>query len=320
MKVLVTGASGFVGARACTHLEAAGHDVVRLSHSDKAGFDSTFDYFVDIADAETFSNLDDVNEIDAIVHCAGIAHRFGRTSKEDYWRVNVEGTTNVAEFAAQKKVGRFVHLSSVLVYGPSRSAQPVTAQQTPAPADDYSSSKLAGEAAATAVCMAAGIKLAILRPVPVLGEGSRGNVARLIRAIDRNRFVWIGDGRNERSFVYVSDVAEAVLTALSIPEEFAIFNVTGGSMTVRELVEGILEKLGRRSPVRIIPHSLAAFALATSRPVAGVARLGTYHRTLETWLADAVYSGEAFASKGFHTATDLQEALRREVDFYLASK
>jgi len=320
MKVMVTGASGFVGTSICSRLQATGCDVIRVAHSNSAGFSGNADYAVDIANPRAFSQLDDIDDLNAIVHCAGIAHRFGKTSKEDYWKVNVQGTENVANFGARIGVGKFIQLSSVLVYGPSISNQPITEQQPPAPVDDYSSSKLAGELAAADVCKSAGIDLAILRPVPIIGEGSRGNVGRLIQAIDRNRFVWIGDGRNERSFVYVSDVAGAVVAALSAKEQFTILNVTGGTITVRELVENISKCLGRGRPGRLVPHRVAGFALSASRPVTRFARLEAYHRTLQTWLADAVYSGEALTNLGFVPTTDLLEAVRREVSFFLDRK
>lgn len=88
MKILVTVASGFVGSRACSHLEAAGHDVIRLSHSNHSGFRN--EYLLGIAEREAFAQINDIDGIDAVVHCAGVAHRFGRTSKEEFWRVNVE--------------------------------------------------------------------------------------------------------------------------------------------------------------------------------------------------------------------------------------
>ncbi|MEO5857561.1 MAG: NAD-dependent epimerase/dehydratase family protein [Pyrinomonadaceae bacterium] len=319
MKVLVTGALGFVGGRTCARLEEAGHAVIRAGHSKNAG-GGRADHLIDIVDGETFSTLNEVGQIDAVVHCAGIAHRFGRTTKEDYSRINVEGTRNVAEFAAQKGIGRFVHLSSVLIYGQSASAVPVTESYPPQPVDDYSLSKLGGELAVTDVCSASGMSLAILRPVPIIGEGSRGNVARLIRAIDQKRFIWIGDGRNRRSFVHVDDVANAVLAGLSIPGDLNYLNVTGGTMTVKKLVEFISEDLGKRPPAKMLPHEIANMALSAFKQLAAFSKLRTYHRTLETWLSEAVYSGEAFIDNGFRPEVNLREAVRREVDCYLSSK
>ena len=314
MKILVTGANGFVGSRTCLHLEAAGHEVVRVSHMGTSG------YAVDIGDISSFEALEHIEDIEAVVHCAGLAHRFGRIPQAEFDRVNVDGVRNVVKFCARKSVRRFVHLSSVLVYGTSSSTIPISEDQNVNPQDDYSRSKLAGEQAASDASSRAGINLVILRPVPIIGEGSRGNVARLIRAIDRKHFLWIGDGRNERSFVYVGDVAAAILKALSIPKSNCTLNVTGGKITVRGLVETIADSLGKPRPARLLPHQTAKLALKLSKPFTRVPKVGCLHQTLDTWLADAVYSGSLLMSLGFKPSVDLRDGIRREVEFYLASK
>jgi GlcNAc-P-P-Und epimerase len=311
MKILVTGATGFVGSRTCIHLEEAGHEVVRVSHRASSGF------AVDIGDPSSFETLDHIEDIDAVVNCAGIAHRFGRVSNKEFERVNVEGVRNVIEFCARKSVRRFVHLSSVLVYGSTSSAVPITEDHELNPQDDYSSSKLGGEQAATTACSKAGIDLVILRPVPIIGEGSRGNVSRLVRAIDRGRFVWIGNGENKKSFVYVSDVARAVEVSLVIESQHPIFNVVGGDISVGGLVKTISDRLGKGEARLHIPGSLARIGLAFSGPASGSSLVGRYRRTLETWLAESVYSGAKFKSQGFVPHTKITDGLRREVDSHL---
>ena len=322
MRVLVTGASGFIGSRVCTHLEKSGHEVIRVSRAIRSTSQSTRrnEYNLDIANPDTFENIEHAGGIDAIVHCAGLAHRFGKTSREDFLRVNVKGARNVAEFAVRNGIGRFVHLSSVLVYGTPMSNRPVSEAQRPDPKDHYAWSKFAGEMAVAEACESTHIKLAILRPVPVIGEGSQGNVARLIDAIDRGRFLWIGDGRNERSFVYVDDVAAATVVALSLREESVVLNVTGGAITVRELVETISKHLGRPRPFSLIPHRFSRIAMRIFTPLAQLPWLGRYYRTVETWLADAVYSGEAFTNLGFIPKTSIREGLRREVESYTSKR
>lgn len=311
MKILVTGANGFVGSRTCLHLEEAGHEVVRVSHRGSSG------YAADIGDPSSFETLDHIEDIDTVVHCAGIAHRFGRVSKREFERVNVDGVRNVVEFCARKSVRRFVHLSSVLVYGNSFSAVPITEDHELNPQDDYSSSKLAGEQAATIACSMAGIDLVILRPVPIIGEGSRGNVSRLVRAIDRGRFIWIGNGENKKSFVYVGDVARAIEASLVTENQHSIFNVVGGDISVAELVRTISVSLGKPEARLHIPGSLARIGLAFSRPASGFSLVRRYRRTLETWLAESVYSGEKFEAQGFVPRTNISDGLRLEVDAHL---
>lgn len=319
MKVLVTGAFGFVGTRTCAQLERDGHMVIRVGHGGGEQTDGS-SFSVDIGDAEEFSKLGDIGGIDAIVNCAGLAHRFGKVSKDQFQRVNVEGVRNLANFAAANHVERFVQMSSVLVYGRLHSKEPVSEFHPLAPHDDYGISKLEGERAATAICEDAGIKLIILRPAPLIGEGSFGNVSRLIHAIDSRRFVYIGDGMNERSFVYVADVARAISIVLGSTDESSVFNVVGGSLSVDDLVKTISARLGKRGPSVRIPKSAAAIGLSVARTLAIVPIIDKYKRTLETWLADAVYSGQALHELGFRPVTGIEEGLNREVDHYLDMK
>jgi len=319
MKVLVTGAFGFVGTRVCTQLNAEGHTVIRVGHQGRQQVDGSL-YCIDLGDTEEFAKLGDISGIDAIVNCAGIAHRFGRVSKQLFQRVNVDGVRNLANFAAAGQIGRFVQLSSVLVYGRTRSKEPVDESHALAPHDNYAVSKLDGERAAATVCNKAGIKLTILRPAPIIGEGSSGNVSRLIRAVDSRRFVNVGNGENERSFVYVGDVARAVSTVLESDHKNSTFNVVGGSLPVRDLVRIIAERLGTQPPSFKIPRSIAKIGLSAARPLAIVPAIDKYKRSLETWLADAVYSGEALHELGFRPMTGIEEGLNREVDHYLDHK
>src|SRR5690606_11978315 len=135
--------SGFVGAATASTLEERGHEVIRAVGSRSAGQDGTFP--IDIADTSTFDALESIESIDACVHCAGLAHRRGTVSPGEYSRVNAEGAGNAARLARRLGAERFIHLSSVSVYGKPGSPRPITESETPRPQDEYSKSKLEGE-------------------------------------------------------------------------------------------------------------------------------------------------------------------------------
>ncbi len=320
MRILVTGADGFVGSRTCHQLESSGNEVVRVRHRYAATEPSGSDYAVDISDPSSIEQLRSIGTVDAAVHCAGIAHRFGETSGDDFRKVNVEGAKNIAELAVDLRVEHFVHVSSVMVYGPGSGAIPLDENQPPSPGDPYSSSKLEGESAVEAVLVGTRVKRTILRPAPIVGEGSRGNVSRLIRAIDSGWFRWIGDGKNLRSFVYVGDVARSIEFALTLTDERSVFNVVGGDVTVSELVNIIAKRLDKEVGGFRVPGIFAGFGLAVTKPFDRVWALNRYRRTLETWMADAVYSGKAIKARGFEPVTTIEEALRLEVDRYLENR
>lgn len=316
MRILVTGARGFVGSRTCGLLEASGHEVIRAVHRKTDLDKNTQAFAVDISDPHSTAGLRSVGWIDALVHCAGIAHRFGKTPAIDYQRVNVEGVQNVAQLAVELGAKTFVQLSSVLVYGPG-SKQPISEDHTLAPEDAYAQSKLDGERDAAKILSGSPTRLVILRPAPIVGEGSRGNVSRLISAIDRGRFRWIGRGENRRSFVYVGDVARAVEFAIENSAINGVFNLSGGSVTVAELVDTIEKSLGKSVSSIRLPEGIARFGIAATYPFSSDSVIGRYRKSLKTWLAEAVYSEEKLKELGFRSSTSIQTALGLEVSDYL---
>src|SRR4051812_48012470 len=122
MRVLVTGATGFVGRALVAKLRELGADVVAVGGPSS----SEADHSLDVADAEQVRRLGGEKNIDAVAHLAGLAHRFGRTSDEEFNRVNVRGTDNIAVLAARLGVKHFLLISSTLVYGRQREEGPVT--------------------------------------------------------------------------------------------------------------------------------------------------------------------------------------------------
>lgn len=330
MKVLVTGATGFVGKRIVEELARRDQTVVRLEgpSSEKPvdwSNDALF-YSADIGDKAVLSATGAFNDLNAVVHAAGIAHRFSGVSSDEFRRVNVDGVRHTAELAVAAGAAHFVLLSSVLVYGKKRhsSIKPDATSETDTclPDDAYSQSKLDGESAAIEICERNGIGLTILRPAPIMGEGSKGNFARLIRAIHAGRFIWIGKGHNRKSLVYVGDVANAVSDLVSRKNAgIEIFNLAGEAVEMRELVNAISSEIGSRSPRLSIPAGAVRMIVQAARfsPFRNHAnRIG---KLLDTWLSDDVYSTEAIKSAyGITANTPVVEAIRRETAYYLANK
>jgi len=257
--------------------------------------------------------------IHCVIHAAGLAHVFSssKATAALFRAVNETGTLNVAEAAAQARVRHFVLISSVAVYGESASVREENSVCRPQGA--YAESKWRAERHAIEIAKATGMRLTILRLATLYGEGDPGNVARLMRLIDRRRFVWIGDGSNRKSLIYREDAARACLTVLSVSGGAVdLYNVSAPPCTVRELVEGLASALSRRVPGWRIPASLAqgltglAARLSRDRGF-----LGDAHASLQKWLTDDVYDSERFRQvSGFETKVELTEGLRREVAWY----
>ncbi|MFN6963415.1 MAG: SDR family NAD(P)-dependent oxidoreductase [Pyrinomonadaceae bacterium] len=327
MRCLVTGATGFVGRAVVRELASRGHRIFAAGGPQGRGagsfgeLNSVTPLSLDVASSESVAGLSRHAPFDSVIHCAGIAHRFGAVADDEYQRVNVEGVRNVADAAGRSGCRRFVLVSSVLVYGRSArtSGRPVDEFDPCLPEDAYAQSKLEGETAAREACRELGVGLTILRPAPIIGEGSRGNFARLIRAIDRGRFVNVGRGDDLKSLVYVGDVAAvAAELAERSAAELEIFNLAAPPESTGEIVRIVCAALGRPTPRLTIPGGLprAILGAAARLPLAG-RRLANLRRSIETWLAEDIYSADRLAAEyGIVPRVAIRAAIGREVAAY----
>jgi nucleoside-diphosphate-sugar epimerase len=316
MKVLVTGATGFVGKALIGELRERRAEIISVAGPNNANAD----HAVDVGDRAQVQRLAIAGGIDAIVHLAGLAHRFGRTSDDEFRRVNIDGVENIAELGARLGAKHFLLFSSTLVYGRPRNTGPITETEQCDPIDPYGMSKLEGETAACRVCESAGIALTIFRPAPIMGEGSKGNFSRLIAAIDRRRFIWVGKGTNLKSVVYVGDVARAAAEVLATGGRGTqTFNITADPVRMSEIVDAIADKLGRKVPPVHLPASAVRIA-ASAASVAG-GKFKRMRAMLDTWLGDDVYANNRLrGAYGYTPSTPLDEAVGREVEYYLKHK
>ena len=309
MNVLITGANGFLGTT-----------IVRQAMDSQIPFHAT-----DIHESSVTSGIDyhrsDVTDLSAlkplpkglstVIHTAGLAHIFDSAEAQNapFHSVNVTGTANMINAAALAGALHFVLVSSVSVYGPYTHG--VYDEDVPCdPVGPYASSKYEAELKAREIAERTGMALTILRLATLYGEGDPGNVGRLVRSLDRRRFVWIGTGANRKSLLYKEDAARACLKAATRPASgINIYNVSAPPCTMREIVDGISGALGKRPFPVCVPASLA---LLLSR---GISK--GLHQTIKKWLSEDVYNTDRFdGTYGFKTAVSLEDGLRREVGWY----
>jgi len=314
--ILVTGANGFLGRAIVSLLRASGLIVCATDINPRCFMPGIMYKQADITRPDEVSGT--VGNTNVIIHVAGLAHVFSPDEKasERMRLVNEMGTANMAAAAAQKGVGHFVLISSVSVYG--RSSQS-TSGNNPAlnPSGPYAISKYHAELRAREAAQKAGMPLTVLRLATLYGEGDPGNVARLMRALDKRKFFWVGDGHNRKSLLYKGDAARACLAvALRPPNDVTAYNVSAPPCTMRAIVQGLATALEKGPiPLRIPP----SFALASCNILSGLSKrpFSNWHLTIEKWLADEVYDTTPIERDyGFRTQIDLVEGLRREVLFY----
>jgi len=315
-KILITGASGFLGSEIVAAARNHGWSVRAFDRNHGSHPD---DVEAVIGDLKNYDSLRNACEgVSAIVHAAGLAHLFGRAAKDAacFDEVNEQGTACVAKAAAETGVRNMVLVSSVSVYG-SYAGDSCNEDRPCHPTSPYAVSKWKGERQAILQASASACSLSILRFATIYGEGDRGNVARLIRSLQRGRFVWPGRGLNRKSLIYKTDAALACVRALNCPSPgVRTFNVSSSPANMREIVSAICDSLRRPVPRLTIPLPVITAAAACSRILGDPADLSG---KLAKFIRDDVYDASRFNSVfQFQPGTPLVEGLRLEVEYLLS--
>jgi nucleoside-diphosphate-sugar epimerase len=218
LRVLVTGASGFVGGHLLPALSAAGHEVIAASRSASVVKNGQWLLSPELGPGADWEPL--LRGVDVVVHLAGRAHVPSETTGADveelYHRINAEGSGALARQAAAAGVTRFVLLSSCHAVA-AEAEEPLTPDTVPHPATAYGRSKLAAEAAVRRELSGTGCAWTILRPPLVYGRGNRANFDRLARLVKTGLPLPLGAVHNRRSFIYVENLADVILAVISSP-------------------------------------------------------------------------------------------------------
>lgn len=286
-KVLVTGATGFLGRAVVEELRAADVEIIALGQHLGAEADLPNFVRVNLRDQQLPRGI--FSGVSAVIHCAGLAHQFGRKAGDgsQFFEVNRDGAVRIAEAAADAGVRKFVLVSSVSVYGQCNPRK--TEDDECQPANCYAESKLAGERAVLDATKHSSMQVVILRLATLYGANDPGNVGRLARALRKPWALLVGSGDNQKSLLHVRDAARACVLAASrqLPiNSPRVFNVAGDVLRMHDVVSAICVAHGRRIPPAIPSAAMAqASGLARRFPgLRGVA--GHFHRTLQKWLSD----------------------------------
>ena len=328
VKILITGATGFVGRAIIEALvKSDKYEIYGLkgkSFTTDFGESKNIKQIIgcNISEYDTLKDVEKIGQIDFVVHCAGLAHQFGEVPDEDFYRVNVQGTENICQLAAKLGAKQLIHLSSVAVYG-DYGQREVDEKFECRPVGIYAESKLAAEKAAKEICENKNIDLTILRLATVIGENDRVNTARLITSIDGGNFVWIGNGRNFKSLIYKKDVARAILRVLNDSKSnlTEIYNVCGGKVSMKTVVETIFDCLCKKKSRLKIPESLFLNVFGLNKQTFNIRILSKYEKVVEKWLSDDIFSGAEFNENfDFQIETTVTEAIGLQVGNYLKLK
>ncbi|NQV72052.1 NAD-dependent epimerase/dehydratase family protein [bacterium] len=268
-KVLVTGASGFVGSALVPILLKSGFSVRCAVRSFQLINLDTVEYVEigDINDKTDWSLA--LKDVDAVVHLAARVHQTDKKAGADieaFRSVNVQGTKSLAKSAIAAGVNQFVFLSSIKVNGESGTFSETS---KPDPKDAYGISKLEAEEILTDIFRGKDKSLVIIRPPLIYGPGVKANLNALIRLVRTGVPLPFGSFKNKRSLIGIGNLVDLLISCLrKAPEGSHVYLVSDGkAVSTLHLVEAIAKADHRRTiniPIPMPLISLVAIMLGKS--------------------------------------------------------
>jgi dTDP-glucose 4,6-dehydratase len=252
MTVLVTGASGFLGAILMSrNPEFLGIDLVSVSER------------VDVCDVRDESVLQEYlhkNDVSEIVHLAGVQFNsyIRKKDRAEFFIQNIKMANSICGASELLGIRKVVYVSTDMVYG-DKITKPISEEFTPLPIGEYGSSKLQAES-----ILSEGLKncdVVIFRPRLILGKGRVGTIQKLAKLIESPLpILLIGNGKNKYQFVAVEDVCSAIELALKSKSK-GVFNIGSDSPpNLDDLFKSTLSNLNRNKRIFRIPLRFAILA------------------------------------------------------------
>ena len=260
MRVLVTGATGFVGKALVTELVADHHHVVAALRKQSTELPMEVEQKL-IGDLSLLSGpttiIDTFDNIEVVIHTAARVHIMKDDAADpldEFRKVNVEGTEQLARQAAKAGVRRFIFLSSIKVNGESTdNRSPFRETDEPAPEDAYGLSKLEAEQALFEVARSTSMEVVIIRPPLIYGPGVKANFASMIKLVNNGVPLPFGGIQNKRSILAIKNLVSFIKLCMAAPDAANnVFLIADeDALSTTQLLNNIAQAYGR--PVRLIP-------------------------------------------------------------------
>lgn len=319
MKVFVTGATGFVGQRIVECLLEQTEATIQLAvrQPDKVKVHER----INTKRIDTISQHTNWQAIldgcDTVIHAAARVHMLNEDSQnpsQAYHDVNTAGTLNLAQQAVESGVRRFVFLSTVKVHGESSLPRQALCPEDPVrPVGHYAQSKYEAEQGLMALGKQTGLEIVIIRPVLVYGAGVKANFYSMLDFLNRGKPLPLGRVNNQRSFIYVDNLADFTVTCALHPNAGnEIFLVSDGEdISTTNLLKKLSFHLGKKALLLPLPVWLVrSIAAATGKTVEAARLCDSLHVNIE----------KASRLLGWQPSVSLDEALQQTVASYKRMK
>jgi UDP-glucuronate 4-epimerase len=272
MKILVTGAAGFIGSHVCEHFLRLGHSVIgldnfdpfyskKIKHLNIAGIinDREFAFYdADIRNGDTLNRIFAASKFDVVIHLAAKAGvRPSIESISEYYDVNVNGTISLLETMKRNNVTNLIFASSSSVYGNNQKVPFSESDFVDNPISPYASSKKSGELLCHVYSHLYGFNITCLRFFTVFGPRQRPDLAihkftKLI--VEGKPIPFYGDGSTARDYTYIEDIVDGITCAFKNLHGYRIYNL-GESRLVNllELIRTLETFLKKRALLNRLP-------------------------------------------------------------------
>jgi len=309
MRVLITGATGFVGRHLLATTPPLRSRAAVRSHL-VPGLAPEQIVIGEIDDQTDWSSA--LSGIDGVVHLAARVHVMKPTANDriEFERTNVSGTERLASAAAAAGVKRFVYLSSIKVNGESTGNRAFRADDVPQPQDEYARSKLAAELRLLDIEAASGMAVSIVRSPLVYGPGVRANFLRLLSLAHSGLPLPLASVANMRSMVSVWNLCDLICVLLRQERQTSgVFLVADGEeVSTAELIRRLARIMHR-------PARLFAFPIGALRALAALTgRSGELNRLCNSLTVDTT---QTRARLNWSPPWSLENGLARTVEWYL---
>ena len=261
MLLALTGSTGFIGQHLLRELPRRGYRLrVLLRRPTSLPTNTASAVIGDIARPQNMSAA--LQDVDAVIHSAGLAQTMSGVPEDDYRVINTEATISLARAARRAGAKRFIFLSSIRAQCGPAAGTVLTEALEPSPTDAYGRSKLAAEQGLADV----DIDWVSLRAVLVYGPGVKGNMAQLMKLARLPLPLPLGGLRARRSLLAVENLLAAIETVLATPETLRRPFIVADprALTVGEMIAAMRHGLGRAPNVFWLPATLLALSFSAA--------------------------------------------------------